>query len=106
MPNTKPLFNATGNHLHVHGEPAMPNAVSATRSFGIHSGLQVMSRVEGKSTKEPEVVLFTADQPFTFDWRMSSAVARALAANILQACDTADRVAAHRETAKSHKGSK
>jgi hypothetical protein len=95
------LFDAAGNHLHLHGDPSMQSSVSTARRLGVLPQLQVMTRAEGKTRTAPEVVLFTAEQPFIFDWRMTPAAARALAANLHRAADMADQVeAAHRASSK------
>lgn len=83
-----------GNHLQLHGRSAQHCTPTAMRRMGLPLGLQVMSRFEAKRDQCPAVILHTADAPFTFDWRMSSTEARALAANLLHAADTADHVAA------------
>lgn len=110
MNRTKPLFDLNGNHLQMHGEPELHSSLSASRLLGILPGLQVMTRTDGKNRKATEVVLFAADKPFTFDWRMTAPAARVLAANLLQACDMADQVAAaqttQRKAAKARKGGK
>lgn len=98
------LFDAAGNHLHLHGDASMQSAVSTARRLGLLPQLQVMTRAEGKTRTAPEVVLFTAEQPFTFDWRLTPSAARALAANLHHAADMADQVAAaHRASIKGGK---
>jgi hypothetical protein len=94
------LFDAAGNHLHMHGDASMQSAVSTARRLGLLPQLQVMTRAEGKTRETPEVVLFTAEHPFIFDWRMTPASARALAANLRQAADMADQVSMVQRVAK------
>lgn len=100
-----PLIDPAGNHLQYHGNPAEHCSPSAMRRLGVPVCMQVMTRCEGRQKKGPEVVLYVADAPFAFDWRMTATEARTLADNLLQAANTADQVAAaHLKRAKRKAG--
>lgn len=86
-------IDRAGNHLQIHGNPAQHCAPNTLRRLGVPVGLQVMSRFEPSRDKAPTVLLNVADAPFTFDWRMTAAEARALAANLLHAADCVEAVA-------------
>lgn len=89
-----PLIDGSGNHMQMHGDPAQHCNPSTMRRLGVPPALQVFTRAEPRRRKgQPEVVLYTADAPFIFDWRMTAEEARALATNLLHAADTADQVA-------------
>lgn len=87
------LFDCAGNHLHVHGNTIRSIGANVLRDCGVAPGLMVMTRAEPKRKKEPAVVLFLDDKPFSFDFRMAPAAARDLAANLVKAADAADKVA-------------
>lgn len=89
----QPLFDYAGNHLHVHGNTVRGNGANALRNLGVEPGLMVMTRAEPRRKQEPQVVLHLDDKPFNFDFRMDSASARDLAANLVKAADAADKVA-------------
>jgi hypothetical protein len=87
------LFDANGNHLQVHGN-SVRSVPHLMRELGVPAGLMVMTRAEPRRKKLAEVVLHMDDKPFGFDFRMTSADARALATNLTQAADAADKVTA------------
>jgi hypothetical protein len=87
------LFDAAGNHLHVHGSTVRSSSANVLREMGVSPGLMVMTRAEPRRKKNPEVVLHLDDKPFNFDFRMAPAAARELATNLMQAADAADKVA-------------
>lgn len=88
-----PLIDRDGNHLQMHGDPAQHCAPNTLRRLGVPVGMQVMTRNDARKKNGPEVILYVADAPFAFDWRMTATEARAMAANLMHAADTADQVA-------------
>lgn len=90
---SQPLFDCAGNHLNVHGNTVRSTGANVLRDAGVAPGLLVMTRAELRRNKAPQVVLHLDDKPFNFDFRMDSASARDLAANLMKAADAADKVA-------------
>ncbi|WP_439587685.1 hypothetical protein [Hydrogenophaga sp.] len=91
-------FDAAGNHLQEHGTPVHPDYLSVARKLGAPPCLQVLTRLVARRADPPVVVLYSCDLPFMLDWRLSSATARDLAASLLAAADTCDRLAQKRKS--------
>lgn len=90
-------FDAQGNHLQEHGKPVSPDYLSVARKLGAPPCLQVLTRLVARRADPPVVVLYSSDLPFVLDYRLSSARARDLAASLLAAADTCDRLAQKRK---------
>ncbi len=107
MPDTPtqaaPLrFDAAGNHLQEHGKPVASDYTSVTRKYGVAPGLQVLTRLAARKATPPAVVLYSADLPFVLDWRLSAGAARELAANLVRAAETCERLGALRKNIVQH----
>ena len=95
-PQPKLHFDAQGNHLQEHGKPVSPDYLSVARKLGAPPCLQVLTRLVARRADPPVVVLYSSDLPFVLDYRLSSTSARDLAASLLAAADTCDRLAEKR----------